>query len=119
LAVEIDPPDTQAARDLLVSMERGDITQMSFGFSTIADTWTYERENDLTMRTLDRCQLFDVSPVTFPAYPDTDVSVRSLEEIAAEGKRIIDAAIEAAKPPVVLSVPLAVRKRQVDLIERM
>jgi HK97 family phage prohead protease len=84
LAVEIDPPDTQAARDLLVSMERGDVTQMSFGFSVITDDWATVDEQ--TMRTLRKVRLYDVSPVTFAAYPDTDVSVRSLEEIAAEGK---------------------------------
>jgi phage head maturation protease len=39
-----------------------------------------------TIRTLLDVQLLDVSPVTFPAYPDTDVGVRSLEEIAAEGR---------------------------------
>jgi HK97 family phage prohead protease len=79
LAVEIDPPDTQVARDLLVSLERGDISQMSFGFYTRKDEWTYDEAGGLATRTLLDCQLFDVSPVTFPAYPDTDVAVRSLE----------------------------------------
>ena len=50
LAIEIDPPDTQAARDLMVSMQRGDINQMSFGFRTITDKW--EKRDGEWLRTL-------------------------------------------------------------------
>ena len=80
LSIEIDPPDTQVARDLIVSLERGDISQMSFGFQTISDMW--ERDPDgkeLDVRTLVKVQLWDVSPVTFPFYKETDVAVRSHE----------------------------------------
>lgn len=77
LRVEIDPPDTTFANDLLVSMRRGDIDQMSFGFRTISDKW--ETKDGEDFRTLEKVELFDVSPVTFPAYEDTDVAVRSLE----------------------------------------
>lgn len=79
LAVEIDPPDTQLARDLMVSMERGDITQMSFGFYVRKQKWE-EDEDGVVTRTLVDVELFDVSPVTYPAYPTTDVAVRSLTE---------------------------------------
>lgn len=78
LAFEIDLPDTQLARDLSVSIERGDITGNSFGFQTIEDRW--ERQEKGELRTLIRVRLFDVSPVTFPAYPQTDLALRSLEE---------------------------------------
>lgn len=78
LAVEIDPPDTQLARDLLVSMERGDISQMSFGFMVRKQMWE-EDANGVVTRTLQEVELFDVSPVTYPAYPTTDVGVRSLD----------------------------------------
>jgi HK97 family phage prohead protease len=84
LAVEIDPPDTQWARDLITSIERGDISQMSFGFDTLDDEWAME--NGENMRTLKRVKLYDVSPVTYPAYPQTDVNTRSLDAIWAEGK---------------------------------
>jgi HK97 family phage prohead protease len=80
LKIEIDPPDTQAARDLMVSLERGDITQMSFGFETLKDTWERSGEgNTLDIRTLVKVRLWDVSPVTFPFYRETDVAVRSHE----------------------------------------
>jgi HK97 family phage prohead protease len=76
LAIEIDPPDTQLARDLLVSMERGDVSQMSFGFYVEKQEWD-ETNPKSPLRTLIKVRLFDVSPVTFPAYEDTDASVRS------------------------------------------
>lgn len=79
LAVEIDPPDTQLGRDLLVSMDRGDITQMSFGFMVRKQLWEEDEKGNVT-RTLQEVELFDVSPVTYPAYPTTDVGIRSLAD---------------------------------------
>lgn len=78
LAIEIDPPDTQAARDLMVSIKRGDVDQMSFGFRTITDKW--EKRDGEWLRTLKEVELFDVSPVTYPAYAATDIAVRSMQE---------------------------------------
>jgi len=81
LHIEIEPPDTQVARDLMVSLERGDISQMSFGFEVIKDSWERSTEgNNLDVRTLEKVRLWDVSPVTFPFYKETDVAVRSHEE---------------------------------------
>lgn len=77
LAIEIDPPDTQQARDLMVSITRGDISQMSFGFYTKGDEW--EKRDGENIRTLTEVELFDVSPVTYPAYTDTSVGLRSLD----------------------------------------
>ena len=78
LAIEIDPPDTQWARDLMVSINRGDISQMSFGFCAESQTWEEGADGTIT-RTLNQVKLFDVSPVTYPAYAETDVAVRALE----------------------------------------
>lgn len=79
LRVRINPPDTQWAKDLLVSIKRGDITQMSFGFTVILDRWSYE--NNIDVRELLKVKLFDVSPVTFPAYSQTECGVRSIADI--------------------------------------
>lgn len=87
LAIEIDPPDTQVARDLVVSMERGDITQMSFGFSVRPNGQNWGKDDEgKVVRTLTKLRLFDVSPVTYPAYPQTDVAVRSLTEWKSENE---------------------------------
>ncbi len=79
LRVEIDPPDTQAGRDLLTMLDRGDLTQMSFGFTVEAGGQSWERRDGNVIRTLSSLRLFDVSPVVFPAYPQTDVAVRALD----------------------------------------
>lgn len=78
LAFVIDPPDTSFARDLVISLRRGDVSQMSFGFQTVTDTW--DMMDGETIRTLIEVRLFDVSPVTYPAYPQTEAALRSLEE---------------------------------------
>ena len=76
LAIEVDPPDTQWARDLMVSVRRGDIDQMSFGFKTIRDKWQQDEAGQVT-RELIELGLYDVSVVTFPAYPQTSAQVRA------------------------------------------
>jgi uncharacterized protein len=80
LVSEITPPDTQFARDLLVSIERGDITQMSFAFQTITEAWEKGDEGQPDLRTLVKVKLYDVSPVTYPFYDGTDVAVRSHDQ---------------------------------------
>ena len=73
LSVEINPVDATWANDLAKSMRRGDVNQMSFGFRV------NEAEDDYNENTriLKDVTLFDVSVVTFPAYPTTTAEVRS------------------------------------------
>lgn len=78
LAYVIDPPDTQLAKDLMVSMRRKDITQSSFGFICKRDKWEDNADGSITRTILEFEQLLDVSPVTYPASPATSVSARSL-----------------------------------------
>jgi len=77
LLVRIKPPDTQWARDLVISIKRGDINQMSFGFTVEEENWS--TENGFDVRELKKVKLYDVSPVTFPAYTSTDVGLRGME----------------------------------------
>ena len=102
LAVRIEPPDTAFARDLIVSIERGDITGASIGFRTLTDEWNLEDGDPV--RTLKAVRLFDVSPVTFPAYPQTDVALRALKTFQ-----------ETTKPPVPWRGNLA--RRRLALME--
>jgi uncharacterized protein len=75
-------PDTQFARDLVTSMERGDIDKMSFAWITKRDEWTQTKSGKPKRRLLEAEQLYDVSVVAFPAYDATDVAVatRSLQK---------------------------------------
>jgi len=84
LKIDADFPDTQFARDLLVSIERGDVDQMSFGFRVLPEGSKWHLEDGGVVRTVSAVDLFDVSPVTFAAYPQTDVGVRAeLRSVAA------------------------------------
>ena len=99
LEMVVDPPDTRWADDLMISINRGDINQMSFGFYTIKDSWDMSNKDD-PIRTLDEVELFDVSVVTYPAYPDTEVALRSLDKIKKQDGAIAakrDAIVQKAK----------------------
>lgn len=81
LHYEVDLPDTQVARDLFESIKRGDVTQSSFGFATINDAWGLT-DDDFPLRSLREVQLYDVSPVTYPAYLDATIGTRAIERLA-------------------------------------
>lgn len=66
-------PETQGGKDLRISMGRGDIDGCSFGFRTIKDDWT----ENYSKRELLEIALIDGGPVTYPAYEDTEVHLRS------------------------------------------
>jgi uncharacterized protein len=81
LHFECDLPGTQAGKDTRESIDRGDIDQCSFAFSVTEQTWTDTKgENgqlDIHTRELVAVDLYDVSPVTYPAYTQTSVASRS------------------------------------------
>lgn len=98
-------PDTQTIRDLVVApIERGDVSGMSFAFAVPRGgevvqterpdgteiietpyertTFRYEGDRLIEERELLDLDLYDVSPVTFPAYAGTDVAARSRPDVA-------------------------------------
>lgn len=80
LYFEINSPDTQLVRDMVIGpIERGDVSQCSFGFYTVADKW--DNIDGQVVRTLLEVELLDVSPVTYPAYNSTDVAMRSMRDV--------------------------------------
>jgi uncharacterized protein len=71
-------PDVSYVRDLMLNMEATNIDSCSFGFRTIQDEWA--QKDGVTTRELIKVHCFDVSIVTYPAYLDTSVALRSLQE---------------------------------------
>lgn len=108
---EFEAPDTQAGRDLSVSIERGDVDQSSFAFMVPKDGQEWQERSEggktIIMRTIKRVnRLMDVSPVTYPAYPDATVALRSLEEFRSE------------QPPVVNTPPAYDASNDLSKIDR-
>ena len=92
LFVEADLPATTYGNDLRVLIERGDVSTMSFGFSTVKDSWS----DDGSERTLEQVRLHEVSVVTgVAAYPATTASVRNLRLIAKRTVTDVDALTDA------------------------
>lgn len=82
LHYDVDLPDTAAAKDVRTLIKRGDVSGSSFAFRVEQDDdeqWDYSevKNGRLPLRKIVRARLYDVSPVTYPAYPSTSVSARS------------------------------------------
>lgn len=80
---------TSFATDMRTAMQRGDLDQMSFAF-TLADNgddWAVTDDGTVvrTIRADGADQLFDVSVVTYPAYPSTDATMRELRSAVERG----------------------------------
>jgi HK97 family phage prohead protease len=84
---ECEPPDTSYARDLAACMDRGDIDQCSFSFVVAPSgaTWDEDPASGGSIRTVTKIsRLYDVSVVTYPAYPQTSSELRSQADILSE-----------------------------------
>lgn len=81
LEYEIDPPDTQTGRDVVTSLERGDLSGSSFSFEVTDEEW--KKVDGQNIRVILGVKLYDVGPVTFPAYQDTTAGVRAEETVEA------------------------------------
>lgn len=66
------------ADQYLESVERGDVSGASFGFSVIEDVWHFKREEETILREVLDMVVWEVSPVAFPAYPSTRIRAERL-----------------------------------------
>ncbi len=98
---EVNLPDTTYARDLQVSMSRGDVKECSFGFSVREGGDSWQKDNTgMWVRTIMEDgieEIYDLSPVVFPAYPDTSCALRSLEKVRAETMPFNDTELQRLK----------------------
>jgi len=93
-SITIPNMEISHAADTVRMVERGDIDQMSFAFRVVKEQWTFldDDAEGLDQREIQELELFDTSPVTFPANPFTSISIgeRSMKRvarIAAEGSK--------------------------------
>ncbi len=81
LLAEMTPPDNEWGRPILDAVRRGDVSGMSIAFQVVRDEWTQpdraKEPKALRKRKMLELKLLDVSPVTYPAFPQTDIAARS------------------------------------------
>jgi uncharacterized protein len=75
LRFELDLPNTTLGNDTYESIKRGDVNGVSFGFRAEHQEWENRGSSDVT-RNISKAKLLEISPVGFPAYPDSQVSTR-------------------------------------------
>jgi len=118
LHYEVDLGEQTYARDLAISLERGDINQSSFGFRTIKDDWAEDEVNPgLLFRTLLEVHLMDVSPVTYPAYLDASSGITSRALAAFNESRGVEADTIADVNKIILPTiePVAITHYRSDM----
>ncbi|PFE06774.1 HK97 family phage prohead protease [Bacillus cereus] len=76
LRFELDLADTTLGDDTYKTIKRGDVDGVSFGFQMTKEEWD-ESDPDNIVRSVTKAKLVEISPVAFPAYPDSQVSTRS------------------------------------------
>lgn len=92
LKYRVKLPDTTLAQDVRKLVKEEIIYKSSFAFTVKAERLIKGKEGRVMMRIIDKIErLYDVSPVTYPAYPDTSVAARSIGKI--DGKEEIRSAI--------------------------
>lgn len=82
LEFELDPPATETGREVIEAARRGDLGGMSFGFNPANDGESWEQRDGMPLHVLREVELYEISFVTWPAYPRTNATaaVRSLIE---------------------------------------
>ena len=75
--IEINPKDLDAM-NLYERVKRGDVDQCSFGFDILSEETDF-RDDGSVHWTITEVELFEVSPCTFPAYEETNISARAKE----------------------------------------
>ena len=113
LRFEMQPPETSWGTDAIIAIQRGDVIGMSFLFEALRDTWTPPNADGVARRTILESVLYEISPVTFPAYPTTRVTVRSVRVPNFGSDSRAAAEIERRRRH------LEVRRKKLDLYRRL
>ena len=84
--IRLNQDDTDAM-NLYARVQRGDVSQCSFGFD-ILDEETDYKEDGTVHWTIKKVRLYEVSVVTFPAYEETGVAARKRDYEAVRTRRL-------------------------------
>lgn len=105
------------ANDLVIAIGRGDLTEMSFAFRAVKQTWS----PDYQQRNIQEVQLFDVSAVTYPMSPATSVKLRAadflINNLSDHDAEDFVKRYTKPEPVSVTAERLAMRRRQKALID--
>lgn len=115
LGFELELPPTQYASDLHVLVKRGIINKMSFGFTHVQERWTKATETETALSELLEVRLWDVSPVTWAAYPMTDVKARELYQERCAQRDVPSLEPPAAEADTGVDYLHEIRTRQLQL----
>lgn len=85
---EFEPTDTQYARDLIANVDAGVVRAMSFGFDIKSERME-KRDDGTVLFTLLDVDLWECSPVTYPANPNTDLQTSRRDKRMAEIERAL------------------------------
>jgi len=118
---EITPPNTTGAKDVMENIKLRNIRGSSFAFTTKADRWTKPaKKSDPYIRTITAFdRIFDVSPVTYPAYNDTDTQIAK-RELGMERDRIEREEtdiLEREKQKAQAEINISLKRKQLELIK--
>ena len=78
LRFELDLPNNTQGNDAYESIKRGDVDGVSFGFQAREEEWD-EADPKNVLRSIHKAGLLEISPVGFPAYPDSQVDARGAD----------------------------------------
>ncbi len=110
---EVMPGTRTYELDLIQSLRRRDISQSSFGFTVLKEEW--DESGDMPIRTIVEVEyLYDVGPVTFPAYASSTSGMRSLDTI--DNAKIVFEQFKAIRSG---NSELEILKRRLELLEQM
>ena len=85
--VQVNPNDKEA-NDIYARVQRGDISGCSFGFNPINEETEFRDDGAIKWRVLEADTL-EVSIVTFPAYPQTEIQARKVDETQYKERQIL------------------------------
>ena len=109
LGQKTDLSRTQKARELFDDIEAGNYPKMSFAFTVAENGDHYDKATHT--RIIDRiAKVFDVSPVSFPANPTTELSISTRD--------YFNGVIEAEKAERLEREKFEFRKRKLSILER-